>query len=162
MNKSASQPARVNIELSSAQFNAEKRPELPFKLLVLADFSPEERPVSLKMKPRIPIRFQQFDEALRQLSPFLQFEVPNCLAVHPSHLEIALRFKTMKDFHPDQFLQQIPKAREWLALRNLFRSLRGVLRHHPHLKKAMAENLIDPHSRLHLASEFQHLSKRVS
>ncbi|MEE9101640.1 MULTISPECIES: type VI secretion system contractile sheath small subunit [Pseudomonas] len=119
--------ARVNIKLDLHTGGAQKKVELPLKLMVMGDYSNgrEHRPLSERSK--INIDKNNFDNVLAEFSPSLKLAVENTLANDASESAVELSFQSMKDFEPEQVARQIPQLRALLAMRNLLRDLKSNL-----------------------------------
>ncbi len=119
--------ARVNIKLDLHTGGAQKKVELPLKLMVMGDYSngAEQRPLSERSK--IDINKNNFDSVLAEFQPDLRFSVPDTLADENHDTAVALTFREMKDFEPEQVARQIPQLRAMLAMRNLLRDLKSNL-----------------------------------
>jgi type VI secretion system protein ImpB len=109
--------ARVNIKLDLHTGGAQKKVELPLKLMVMGDYSngKEQRPLSERSK--VDINKNNFDSVLAE----------NTLVGDDSDTSVELNFKSMKDFEPEQVARQIPQLRALLAMRNLLRDLKSNL-----------------------------------
>ncbi|MFG7857126.1 type VI secretion system contractile sheath small subunit, partial [Klebsiella pneumoniae] len=72
--------ARINLKLSLHTGGAQKKVELPFKLLTIGDFShgKENRPLSEREK--INVNKNNFNSVLSEFSPEVNLSVPNTLA----------------------------------------------------------------------------------
>jgi type VI secretion system protein ImpB len=119
--------ARVNIKLDLHTGGAQKKVELPLKLMMLGDYSngQENRPLSERSK--ININKNNFDNVLTEFSPALKLTVENTFAGDGSDASVDLKFEKMKDFEPEQVARQIPSLRALLATRNLLRDLKSNL-----------------------------------
>lgn len=119
--------ARVNIKLDLHTGGAQKKVELPLKLMVLGDYSNgrEDRPLSERTK--ININKNNIDSVLAEFSPALKLTVENTFAGDGSDASVDLNFEKMKDFEPEQVARQIPSLRALLATRNLLRDLKSNL-----------------------------------
>jgi type VI secretion system protein ImpB len=119
--------ARVNIKLDLHTGGAQKKVELPLKLMMLGDYSngQEDRPLSERSK--ININKNNFDNVLTEFSPALKMTVENTFAGDGSDASVDLKFEKMKDFEPEQVARQIPSLRALLATRNLLRDLKSNL-----------------------------------
>lgn len=119
--------ARVNIKLDLHTGGAQKKVELPLKLMVMGDYSNgrEHRPLSERSK--INIDKNNFDNVLAEFSPSLKLAVENTLANDASETAVELAFQSMKDFEPEHVARQIPQLRALLAMRNLLRDLKSNL-----------------------------------
>ncbi len=138
---------RVNIVYRPATGDAAEDVELPFKLLVVGDFThrEDERPV----EDRDPINIDKdnFDDVLEAQNIMLQLAVPKRLAgaEEDENLDIQLSIKRIKDFEPDQLVTQIPEMEKLLALRDALKALKGPLSNVPEFRKKIHE-LIDNES----------------
>ncbi|TKC88049.1 type VI secretion system contractile sheath small subunit [Trinickia terrae] len=119
--------ARVNISLDLHTGGAQKRIELPLKLLVMGDYSAGKEHAPLAERKKIDINKNNFDAVLAEFNPQATIAVPNTLAGGGSDTSVALRFKSMKDFEPEAVARQIPELQALLAMRNLLRDLKSNL-----------------------------------
>ena len=119
--------ARVNIKLDLHTGGAQKKVELPLKLLVMGDYSngTEQRPLSERSK--IDINKNNFNSVLSEFQPSIKMAVPDTLAAEGTDTAVSLTFNDMKDFEPEQVARQIPQLRALLAMRNLLRDLKSNL-----------------------------------
>ncbi|OBY88501.1 MULTISPECIES: type VI secretion system contractile sheath small subunit [Pseudomonas] len=119
--------ARVNIKLDLHTGGAQKKVELPLKLMVLGDYSNgrEHRPLSERSK--VDINKNNFNSVLTEFHPSVKLAVPNTVADDGSDAAVELTFRDMKDFEPEQVARQIPALRAMLAMRNLLRDLKSNL-----------------------------------
>lgn len=119
--------ARVNIKLDLHTGGAQKKVELPLKLLVMGDYSngTEQRPLSERSK--IDINKNNFNSVLSEFQPNIKMAVPDTLAADGTDTAVSLTFNDMKDFEPEQVARQIPQLRALLAMRNLLRDLKSNL-----------------------------------
>ena len=119
--------ARVNIKLDLHTGGAQKKVELPLKLMVMGDYSngSEQRPLSERSK--ININKNNFDSVLGEFSPGLKLVVENTLPDDASDTTVELSFQRLKDFEPEQVARQVPQLRALLAMRNLLRDLKSNL-----------------------------------
>jgi type VI secretion system protein ImpB len=118
--------ARVNIKLDLHTGGVQKKVELPLKLMVVGDYSngQEQRPLSEREK--VDINKNNFDSVLAKFQPHLKLTVADTLS-GDADTQVALHFREMKDFEPEQVARQIPPLRAMLAMRNLLRDLKSNL-----------------------------------
>lgn len=119
--------ARINIKLDLHTGGAQKKVELPLKLMVMGDFSNGQEQRILSERDKININKNNFDNVLAEFSPALKVAVENTLAADGSDTSAELNFNCMKDFEPEQVARQIPELRALLAMRNLLRDLKSNL-----------------------------------
>ncbi|NUF49378.1 type VI secretion system contractile sheath small subunit [Gilliamella sp. ESL0250] len=120
-------PARVNIQLDLHTGGAQKKVELPLKILSIGDYGrgKDKRPLSEKEK--VSINKNNFDAVLKEFRPSAKISVPNTLADDGSDISVELAFESMNDFKPEQVARNIPQLRSLLAMRNLLRDLKSNL-----------------------------------
>lgn len=119
--------ARVNIKLDLHTGGAQKKIELPLKLMVMGDYSNGQEQRGLSERSKVDINKNNFDSVLAEFSPALKLAVENTLADDAADTALELKFQNMKDFEPEQVARQIPQLRALLAMRNLLRDLKSNL-----------------------------------
>ncbi|CAK9889241.1 MULTISPECIES: type VI secretion system contractile sheath small subunit [Pseudomonas] len=119
--------ARVNIKLDLHTGGAQKKVELPLKLMVMGDYSNGKEQRSLPERSKVNINKHNFDSVLAEFTPSLKLTVDNALLNDGSDTAVDLRFQSLKDFEPEQVARQIPQLRALLAMRNLLRDLKSNL-----------------------------------
>ncbi|MEX3174050.1 type VI secretion system contractile sheath small subunit [Serratia quinivorans] len=152
--------ARVNIQLSLHTGGAQKKVELPLKLMVVGDYSngAEQRPVS--ERETVSINKNNFDNVLSAFSPSVNLSVKNTLAGDGSEESVSLSFNEMKDFEPEQVAVQIPQLKAMLAMRNLLRDLKANLLDNATFRKELEKILLDPALSAELRSELSALAPK--
>lgn len=95
--------------------------ELPFRILVIGDFTPEAPKVDNweESSRLIDINSRNFQAVMGQLSPSLSLEVFNKLGDSPEKLNLQLHFSNIQAFNPGQMAQQIPELGSLLSVRRL-------------------------------------------
>jgi type VI secretion system protein ImpB len=119
--------ARVNIRLDLHTGGAQKKVELPLKLMVMGDYSNGREQRALSARGKVNVNKLNFDSVLGEFNPQLSIAVANTLADDGDEANIQLDFRAMKDFEPEQVARQIPQLRAMLAMRNLLRDLKSNL-----------------------------------
>lgn len=136
--------ARVNIKLDLHTGGAQKKVELPLKLLTVGDFSNGKAEGTLSEREKINVNKNNFNSVLADLNPEVNLTVKNTLANDGSEENISLQFQEMKDFEPEQVARQIPQLRAMLAMRNLLRDLKSNLLDNVTFRKELEKILKDP------------------
>ncbi|ELY7392061.1 type VI secretion system contractile sheath small subunit [Cronobacter universalis] len=136
--------ARINLKLNLHTGGAQKKVELPLKLLVTGDFSNGQEPRPLSERKKIDVNKNNFDSVLSELSPAVNLTVENTLAGNGSEENVRLTFRQMKDFEPEQVARQIPQLKAMLAMRNLLRDLKSNLLDNATFRKELETILKDP------------------
>lgn len=119
--------ARINIKLDLHTGGAQKKVELPLKLMVMGDYSNGQELRPLSQRTKINVDRNNFDSVLAEFAPDLKMAVPNTLSQDGSQTVIELKLRNLKDFEPEQVARQIPQLRALLAMRNLLRDLKSNL-----------------------------------
>lgn len=136
--------ARVNIKLDLHTGGAQKKVELPLKLLTVGDFSNGKAEGTLSEREKINVNKNNFNSVLADLNPEVNLTVKNTLANDGTEENIQLKFQDMKDFEPEQVARQIPQLRAMLAMRNLLRDLKSNLLDNVTFRKELEKILKDP------------------
>ncbi|HFZ8993312.1 TPA: type VI secretion system contractile sheath small subunit [Citrobacter freundii] len=152
--------ARVNIKLDLHTGNAQKKVELPLKLLVAGDFSNGKESRALSEREKVNVNKNNFDSVLSEFSPEVNLAVQNTLAGDGSEENIRLQFSSIKDFEPEQVARQIPQLRAMLAMRNLLRDLKSNLLDNATFRKELEKILKDPALSQELRDEMSALAPK--
>ncbi|WP_339025670.1 type VI secretion system contractile sheath small subunit [Leclercia pneumoniae] len=152
--------ARINLKLSLHTGGAQKKVELPLKLLTMGDFSngKESRPLSEREK--INVNKNNFNSVLSEFNPEVNLSVKNTLANSDSAENVKLSFSDIKDFEPEQVARQIPQLRAMLAMRNLLRDLKSNLLDNATFRKELEKILKDPALSQELRDEMSALAPK--
>ena len=119
--------ARVNIQLDLHTGGAQKKVELPLKILSVGDYGRGKDKRTLSEKEKVSINKNNFDAVLKDFKPEAALTVPNTLADDGSDVNVNISFESMNDFSPEQVAKKIPQLRSLLAMRNLLRDLKSNL-----------------------------------
>jgi len=145
---------RVNIIYKPATGGAQEEIELPFKQLVMADFTfrPDDRP--LEDRKPINVDKDNFNDVMRKHDLTLNFTVPNRLSEQEGdELPVNLRVETLKDFGPESVAEQIPELKKLTDLRDALTALKGPMGNVPGFRKKLQELLQDDAAREKLMKE---------
>ncbi|MFF6013170.1 type VI secretion system contractile sheath small subunit [Rahnella sp. R3(2024)] len=153
--------ARVNIKLDLHTGGAQKKVELPLKLMVMGDYSNGKETRPLSEREKVNINKNNFNSVLADFSPSLNLTVENTLSGDRSEESIKLNFKEMKDFEPERVARQIPQLRAMLAMRNLLRDLKSNLLDNATFRKELETILKDPSLSNELRSELNALAPKA-
>ena len=148
---------RINVRYRSEKGGANQSVELPFKMMVVGDFTnaTDERTI----EERKPVQVEQgnFDDVLRNHNVAIDMAVTNRLAEEDTAdpLEISLQFKSMKDFTPESIARQVPELNSLLELREALVALKGPLGNVPAFRKAIESIIADDEQRDKFLSELK-------
>jgi len=152
--------ARVNIQLSLHTGGAQKKVELPLKLVLVGDYSNGAEQRSVSEREKVNVNKNNFDSVLAEFSPAIKLSVENTLVHDGSEEAINLTFRDMKDFTPEQVARQIPQLKAMLAMRNLLRDLKANLLDNQAFRKELEKILLDPQLSSELRSELSALAPK--
>ncbi len=146
---------RVNIVYRPAT-NMNEEVELPFKLLVMGDFTGRPDDTPLDERKRISVDKDNFNEVLAAQNVSVTASVKDRLsptAQEGDQLTVNLQFKTLKDFQPEQVVQQVPELRALLDVRDALVALKGPLGNVKAFREKLREVLGDDAAREKLMKE---------
>lgn len=149
--------ARINLKLDLHTGGAQKKTELPLKLLVAGDFSNGQETAPLSERNKVNVNKNNFNSVLADFAPSVNLTVENTLAGEGSGENISLTFRDMDDFTPEQVARQIPQLKAMLAMRNLLRDLKANLLDNQSFRKELEKILLDPALSSELRSELSAL-----
>lgn len=151
-------PARVNIQLSVDKGNAQKKTELPLKLLVVGDFTQRKDSTRIAEREKININKNNFDQVMESLDLRVKATVPNRLKNDGSDLSVDLRVKDMKSFDPTEIVKQVPELSKLMAARNLIKDLGSNLLDNREFRKRMEGILKDQSAMEAILSELDEVA----
>jgi len=136
--------ARVNIKLDLHTGGAQKKVELPLKLLVMGDYSNGQETRTLAEREKVSVNKNNFNSVLADYNPRVRIAVENTLAGDGSELPVDLDFKSMDDFKPEVVASRVPELRALMAARNLLRDLKSNLLDNAMFRRELEKILKDP------------------
>lgn len=146
---------RVNIVYKSASGDAKEDVELPFKQLVIGDFTLREESEPLDERTPVNVDKDSFNDVLKAHRLSLTMAVPNMLANEATDepLNVALKFASIRDFEPDAVVDQVPELKQLVALRDALKSLKGPLGNLPDFRKQLQQLIQSEDARAKLLAE---------
>jgi type VI secretion system protein ImpB len=136
-------PARVNIKLDIDKGGAQKKVELPFKMLVLGDFSQKGDSTRLVDKEKINVNKDNFNQVMESMDLGLNLSVENKINPGGGDMKVDLKFKNIKDFSPLEIVKQVPQLSKLLAARNLVKDLKSNLMDNKEFRKKLEAIMTD-------------------
>ena len=136
-------PARVNIKLDIDKGGAQKKVELPFKMLVLGDFSQKGDTTRLVDKEKINVNKDNFNQVMESMDLGLNTSVENKINPGGGDIKVDLKFKNIKDFSPLEIVKQVPQLSKLLAARNLVKDLKSNLMDNKEFRKKLEAIMTD-------------------
>ena len=144
---------RINISYRPAIGSAKEGVELPFKMLVLGDFTQSEETAVLEDRALINVNNRNFDDVMAEYDLSLDFSVDNKMLNDDSSINISLKINKLSDFEPDNIIDQVEELKEVLKLREALKSLKGPLGNSPQMRKRIHALLSDEVTRTSLMNE---------
>jgi type VI secretion system protein ImpB len=145
---------RVNIVYKSHTGDAEEEIELPFRFLVVGDFTGRADDTPIEERAPINVDKDNFDDVMAGQKVNVQVSVPNELSEEEgAEMSVSLEFNQMKDFSPDRICQQVPELNSLVDLRDALTALKGPLGNVPAFRKRLQAIMDDPEAQKRLMEE---------
>lgn len=119
---SKARESRVNIAISD-RLRGGAEPELPFRLLVMGDYTLKDDKRAVEAREPLDINKSNFDSVMQSFNLSLDQSVPNRIS-GSGEMSVSLRFGTLKDFRPESIARQVPALKNLLELRDAMKALR--------------------------------------
>ena len=122
--------------------------KLPFRVLMLGDFSlgsSEDRKVDLEERKMRSVNGRNLGELMKDMKMSLKFQVPN--KINPSaesDIDVTLPIDSMKSFHPDEIVKNVPKLKALLLLRTLLLEMQSNIDNRKELRRVLYELFTKP------------------
>jgi type VI secretion system protein ImpB len=145
---------RINITYKSATGDVAEDVELPFRTLVLGNFTGRSDDTAIEDRKPVAIDKDTFDSVLREHRVGVELNVPDHLSGQANaEIPVSLAFKTMKDFEPEAIAEQVPAMKQLLELRAALTALKGPMSNVPAFRKRLAASVASPDARGKLLTE---------
>lgn len=152
--QSESPKERINVTYKPANGDVNEDVEIPYKMLVLGDFNPDEEFTTVEDKKPINVNKNNFDDVLQKQNISLNMSVPNKLSDNPDDsLQTTINFSSMRDFSPENIVDQVDELKKLQELRESLMSLKGPLGNIPAFRKAIAAAIENPEEAAKLLAE---------
>ncbi|MDR2340435.1 MAG: type VI secretion system contractile sheath small subunit [Deltaproteobacteria bacterium] len=151
--KSSGNKDRVNIVYKTPGDSEEK--ELPFKVLVMGDFTQGEDPEPFAQRQAIPVNRDNFALVFRGMAPKLRLMVPGTLSGDPDPpmIPVILALESLADFEPRNLTGKIPPLTEAYEARRKVMAAQRALSSNQRLLQGLKGLLADKGARERLRSE---------
>jgi type VI secretion system protein ImpB len=152
--QSESPKERINVTYKPATGGATEEIEIPYKTLVLGEFNPDEQFTTVEDKKPINVNKSNFNDVLQKQNISLNISVDNKLTDEKdATLEATINFNSMKDFSPENIVEQVDELKKLQELRESLMSLKGPLGNIPAFRKAIAGAIENPEEAAKLLAE---------
>ena len=118
-------PARVNLFLELPDGDATEKVELPFRTLVLGDFTGRADDTPLEDREVVDVNADNFESVMKSMDLGLDVVVPDTVRGGENDLRVNLSIGGMDDFRPESVARQVPELDRLVAVRNLLQDLRN-------------------------------------
>ena len=147
---------RVNIVYKTYIGDAEEEIELPFRFLVLGDFTGRPDDTPIEQRELANVDKDNFDDVLASKEVGLEANVPNKLSGQEGdELAVSLSFKRIRDFTPDALCEQVPELKQLTELRDALTTLKGPMGNIPAFRKRLQAIMDDPEAQKRLIEELK-------
>jgi type VI secretion system protein ImpB len=155
MSKQSESPKeRINVTYKPATGDQSAEVEIPYKLTILGEFNPDEEAKSVEDKKVISVNKNNFNDVLKHQDLSLNFSVDNKLTEEEgSSLNVSLNLNSMKDFSPENIVENVSEMKKLMDLRQSLISLKGPLGNVPAFRKAIEAAISDEAEREKLLGE---------
>lgn len=145
---------RVNIVYKPETGDAKEEVELPLKLLVLGDFTLKKDDRMVEDRDPVSIDKNNFNDVLKGQGLELSIGVENKLTNEPdAQLALNLKIGSIKDFDPDEIINQVPELQKLMELREALKALKSPLSNVPEFRKKVQSLVSDSGARERLLKE---------
>lgn len=136
--------ARINLKLDVHTGGAQKKQELPLKMVITGDFSNGRETAPLSERNKININKLNMQQVVAEFAPSVSFDVKHTHDGKETEDKIHLTFRQMKDFSPEHVARQVPRLQAMLMMRNLLKDLRANLLDDAGFRRELLEILRNP------------------
>jgi type VI secretion system protein ImpB len=115
--------SRITLTYRTTINGQEEEVNLPFRMLILGDLSlgsSKDRQVDLDERMLRTLKPGGLDDLMKDMGMSIEFQVPDRTTPNgEGTLNVKLPIDRMKAFHPDEFVQHVPKLKALLLMRKL-------------------------------------------
>ncbi|MDR2350072.1 MAG: type VI secretion system contractile sheath small subunit [Deltaproteobacteria bacterium] len=131
--------------------------ELPFKLLILGDFTKSPDPVPVNEREPVTVNSDNLNAVMNSLSPTLEIAVKDSFGdgKEAGERRVRLKFSSFEDFEPRKLAENVDSLKTILDLRKSLLEARKLLAGNPVLAFELGAILGDPAKREKLKKELE-------
>lgn len=155
MDKQSESPKeRINITYKPKTGGLSEEIEIPYKMMVLGEFNPDEESQVIEEKRVINVNKGNFNEVLAKQNIALSFSVDDKLSGDAdSEITVDLKINSMKDFSPESIVENVDELQKLMNLRESLIALKGPLGNMPAFREAISNAISDEAERKKLLAE---------
>lgn len=146
--------SRITLTYRTNINGQEEEVDLPFRMLVLADLSlgsSKDRKVDLDERKLRSVKPGGLDDVMKDMDMSVEFQVPDRTPGGAGNaLPVKLPLQKMKSFHPDEFVQHVPKLKALLMMRTLLLEMQADIDNRKDLWRTLNELYANPEERKQL------------
>jgi len=143
--QSESPKERINVTYTPAADGETEELEIPFKATVLGDFNPNAEFTTVEDIKAVDVNKNNFNDVMQEQKINLEMSVDNKLTdIEDDTLNISLKINSMKDFSPENIVDQVDELKQLHELRESLMSLKGPLGNIPAFRKAISDVINNP------------------
>jgi type VI secretion system protein ImpB len=150
---------RINIRYKPATGDQKEEVELPFKMVVVGDFTQREDSTPVEERARIEVNKDTFADVMKAQKLELNISVKDRLSDDGGDMSVRLPVSSLRDMEPDQIVREVPQLKKLLELRAALTALKGPLGNVPAFRRAIQNLVDDPTARDRIVSD---LTKKPS
>jgi type VI secretion system protein ImpB len=137
-------PARVNLFLELPDGDATEKVELPFRTLVLGDFTGRADDTPLEDREVVDVNADNFESVMKSMDLGLDMVVPDTVRGGDNDVRVNLSIESMDDFRPESVARQVPELDRLVAVRNLLQDLRNRVVSMASFRRQLESIVTDP------------------
>ena len=155
MDKQSESPKeRINITYKPKTGGLSEEIEIPYKMMILGEFNPDEESQVIEEKKTININKGNFNDVLAKQNISMGFSVDDKLSGdEDSELTVDLKINSMKDFSPERIVENVDELKKLMILRESLIALKGPLGNMPAFRDAISNAISDETEREKLLAE---------
>jgi len=155
MNKQSESPKeRINITYKPKTDGLSEEIEIPYKMMVVGEFNPDEEEKPVEEKKAININKGNFNEVLKNQDINISFTVDDKLSGEEgAELNIDLDINSITDFSPESIVNEVDELKKLIDLRESLIALKGPLGNVPAFRKAIENAITDEDEKKKLLDE---------
>lgn len=152
--QSESPKERINITYKPKTGGLSEEIEIPYKMMVLGEFNPNEEAQEIEKKKAINVNKGNFNDVLAKQDISIGFSVDDKLSGdEDSEISVDLKINSIQDFSPESIVENVDELNKLMKLRESLIALKGPLGNIPAFRKAIESAISDDAEKEKLLAE---------